>query len=167
MRLCIILASLLLSTQAYAATADSAILALDRPQYTRHIEEVDRRESLCLALNLYHEVRGSTLKDIHAVAWVTKNRVTKSKHKSYCKIIWESGQYTWTIKPVKSLIPKETKSWDRMVRVARQVINGDIADPTNGANTFYISRLGIPSWTEKGTGRMVIGAHTFVKLPKR
>lgn len=158
------------ATPAAAASMNSTIESLDTERYSQELNGFSRRsDALCLALNLYHEARGSTQADITGVAWVTRNRVDSpaARGRNYCQIIWEPNQYSWTTRSVSSLMPREMASWNRMVRVARQVIDGEIGDPTNGANTFYATRLGTPSWTRRGTGRQVIGAHTYVRLPGR
>lgn len=164
------LLALCLSSTAYSASSDAMVSALDQPRYTQHITvEENRRQTLCLALNIYHEARGSTRNDMVGVAWVTRNRVESrySRGRNYCQIIWEPGQYSWTTRSTTSLMPREHSAWQRVVHVAEQVISGNVADPTSGANTFYSSRLGTPAWTRRGTGRMTIGAHTYVRLPGR
>ena len=152
-----------ISTPAYAGSSADALTALNQPRYTQHSSAPN---TLCLALNLYHEARGSTLADIRGVAWVTRNRV-ESSGRSYCRIIWEPGQYSWTVRSIRSLLPREIESWNRMVRISQEVIAGTVSDPTGGANTFYLRHLGTPSWTRRGTGRITIGAHTYVRLPGR
>lgn len=161
-------------SHAAAAPKDSVLATLDQDRYTQELNgltDTERSDSLCLSLNLYHEIRGTkhSQRDIAAVAWVTRNRVESpvANGRNYCQIIWERGQYSWTTRSVTSLMPREIAEWNRMVRIAREVMNGNISDPTNGANTFYISRLGVPSWTRNGTGRMTIGPHAFVRLRNR
>lgn len=165
-----LVATLVMGTSSQAAGYDTVIGSLDQPRYTRSIEYNEhRRQTLCLALNIYHEARGSTRNDMVGVAWVTRNRVESrySKGRDYCQIIWEPGQYSWTRRSVSSLMPREMEAWQRVVTVAQSVIGGSVSDPTRGANTFYATRLGTPAWTRRGTGRMVIGAHTYVRLPGR
>lgn len=162
----LLMAMCILPSQAIAAPQDAMLTAINQPRYTRHSEE---RNVLCLALNLYHEARGSTERDIRGVAWVTRNRVESpfSRGRNYCGIIWERGQYSWTVRSVNNLLPREIETWHRMVRISQDVIDGNVTDPTNGANTFYRSSLGTPAWTRRGTGRIAIGSHTYVKLPGR
>lgn len=159
----------MISSTANASSLDTTISRLDQPRYTEQIDHPERRQALCLALNIYHEARGSTRNDMVGVAWVTRNRVESrfSRGRNYCQIIWEPGQYSWTKRSADSLMPREREAWQRVTRIAIQVMNGEVADPTNGANTFYSTRLGTPAWTRRGTGRMSIGAHTYVRLPGR
>lgn len=163
------IASLLLATPSVAASMESTLAALEQPRYTQNLGHSNQRQVLCLALNIYHEARGSTHQDKVGVAWVTRNRVESrhSRGRNYCQIIWERGQYSWTVRSTQSLMPREMGAWHTSTQIARQVIDGTVRDPTNGANTFYATRLGTPRWTRSGTGRTVIGAHTYVRLPGR
>lgn len=164
-----------IGSQATAASKDAVLASIDQERYTQELtgltDTITRSDTLCLSLNLYHEIRGAkhSERDIAAVAWVTRNRVESpvANGRNYCQIIWEPGQYTWVTRSASSLMPREIAEWHRMVRIARRVMDGDISDPTAGANTFYLSRLGVPSWTRNGTGRMQIGPHTFVRLRNR
>ena len=143
----------LCTTPAQAAPFDRIVDALNIPRYTEHITE-NVRETLCMSLNVYHEARGSTRQDQLGVAWVTKNRATRSG-RSYCRTIWEPGQFSWTPRSTSSLMPREMAAWHRAVRVARQVMSGETADPTGGARNFRAARLG------GGRGARVIGAHAY------
>lgn len=141
----LIIAALLCSTPAAASDASSMVAALQN----RHTIE---RQTACLAINIYHEARGSTRQDQIAVGWVTRNRVT-DRGTDYCRVIWEPRQFSWTVRSVRSLIPRELDAWHRSVDVANQVINGTVADPTNGARNFRLA-----SSSRRG---LRIGAHVY------
>jgi N-acetylmuramoyl-L-alanine amidase len=143
----------LCTTPTQAAPVDHLIDALNIPRYTEQISG-NIRETLCLSLNVYHEARGSTRQDQIGVAWVTKNRMARTGH-SYCRTIWAPGQFTWTVRSISSLTPREMAAWGRAVQVSRQVMSGDLADPTGGARNFRAARLG------GGRGYRVIGAHAY------
>jgi len=51
-------------------------------------------------------------------------------------------------------------TWEIAQRVAREVLSGQSADPTNGA-LFYHTGAIRPWWSRYGQGRRVIGAHVF------
>ena len=148
-----VMALTVIATPTQAASMRSIIDSITSPRFTEHIVE-DTQETLCLALNVYHEARGSTRTDQVGVAWATKNRVSRSGH-SYCRIIWAPGQFTWTVRSVSSLIPHEMAAWNRVVVISRQVMAGEVADPTGGARNFRAARLG------GGRGYRVIGAHAY------
>lgn len=153
-RLCMaVMALTVIATPTQAASMRSIIDSITSPRFTEHIVE-DTQETLCLALNVYHEARGSTRSDQAGVAWVTKNRMARSGH-SYCRTIWAPGQFTWTVRSSSSLIPREMAAWRRSVEVARQVMAGALPDPTRGARNFRVARLG------GGSGYRVIGAHAY------
>ncbi len=153
-RLCTALVALgLLTTPAQAAPIDQMISAVNIPRYTQNISD-NRRETLCMSLNVYHEARGSTHLDQVGVAWVVRNRSARSG-RSYCQTIWEPGQFSWAPRSVSSLMPREMAAWERSVRVARQVMSGETADPTGGARNFRASRMG------GGRGYRIIGAHAY------
>jgi spore germination cell wall hydrolase CwlJ-like protein len=99
-----------IGTTAKSATMENVLTAIHsnyQPASISDMETAKQDEIICLALNQYHEARGSTAADIMAVGFSTRNRVTKSASKSYCSTIWERGQYVWTKRPVKGILPKE------------------------------------------------------------
>ena len=147
----LVIALSLYSTNALATP--HIVNVVSTPQYTSNIND-NVNETLCLALNIYHEARGSTLQDQVGVAWVTKNRVARSG-RSYCRTIWEPRQFSWTPRPVSSLIPREMAAWHRAVTIARQVMSEELDDPTGGAQNFRASHMG------GGRGYRVIGAHAY------
>lgn len=147
----LVIALSLFSTNALAAP--HIVHVVSTPQYTSNITN-NVNETLCLALNIYHEARGSTRQDQVGVAWVTKNRVARSG-RSYCHTIWEPRQFSWTPRSSNSLIPREMAAWNRAVTIARQVMSGEISDPTDGAHNFRASHMG------GGRGYRVIGAHAY------
>ena len=161
-----ILALFGLGTTAKSATLENTLSAIHKnyqPESINDLEKTQQDEIICLALDQYAEARGSTTADIMAVGFSTRNRVTKGSH-SFCKTIWEKGQYIWTRKPVKGILPKENASWLRMVNYAKQIVTqDDLDDPTHGADSFYIKRLR-PAWARRSPIHLMIGAHIYVRL---
>ena len=121
----------------------------------RELQDTDRREFLCMALNIYHEARGETLVGQRAVAHVILNRKKSGRFpNTICAVTWQRSQFSWTVRPVGSLMPREQAAWERCQRIALSVIAGE-ADPTNGAIYFSSGRTA-------GRGRsMRIGNHVF------
>lgn len=127
-------------------------------QEARESEELDTREFLCLALNIYHESRGESEAGQKAVAHVVLNRRNSGRFPtSICAVTFQRSQFSWTVRPVGSLVPRETASWEKSQRLALEVLNGQATDPTGGATSFRDRRLG---WRGRGP-RMVIGGHIF------
>lgn len=134
-------------------------------QEAQDLQETDRREFLCLSLALYHEARGETVKGLQAVGSVIQNRRTTGRYpKSICGVVWQDRQFTWTRYPVGALIPREKSSWQKVQRIALEVINGEVVDPTNGATHFH-DRSGRPSWSRKAVRTWREGNLIFVSLP--
>jgi len=128
-------------------------------------------EIYCLALNIYHEARGSTADDKKAVGLVTLNRLETGKWgKSICEVVWQNSviknkrvyQFSWTKLSVTRLLPKEDKTWLNIVGLAYSLyIQTNTVDHTNGAIYFYHKVKG--SRPIKYTQSVTIGPHKYVK----
>src|SRR3954465_4089119 len=109
-----------------------------------------RRQVLCTALNVYHEARGSTRHDQIGVALVTRNRALHEQ-RSYCSVVWEHAQFSWTRYRVRRLIPRDGAAGDRALTRAMAVIaDPSPTDITRGAHHFYNPRLVRPRWARPG-----------------
>jgi spore germination cell wall hydrolase CwlJ-like protein len=53
------------------------------------------------------------------------------------------------------------------VRIAVQVMQGQLKDNTGGATYYYAHNLVYPSWADVKQQTQVIGAHTFMKRQAR
>ena len=161
------------TTTATAATIDQTVSAIREnhlPDSLGDLEISTQNQIICLALNQYHEARGSTEADIKAVGFSTRNRVQK-KGRDYCDIIWErlcarcAPQYVWTGRDVSGIIPKEKASWSRMIDYARQIVtNDELADPTGGADSFFSRKIKMPEWAKRSPFQTPIGAHIYVRM---
>jgi len=126
----------------------------------------DQDQMLCLALNIYHEIRGGSARDQWAVSHVTVNRTRRRAFNAptICQVVWAPGQFSWTRKPIPALIPREKAAWVESQRKAALLLSGDGAvDPTGGATHFNTS-LSAP-WARNLVNRVRIGAHWFARLP--
>jgi len=141
-----------------------------------HVSEADhpvmdlppdlRRQVLCTALNVYHEARGSTRRDQIGVALVTRNRA-RHERRSYCSVVWERAQFSWTRHRVRRLIPRDAAAWDRaLARAMAVVTDPSPTDITRGARHFYNPRLVRPRWAHPGkvVSARRIGQHRYVRL---
>lgn len=140
----------------------------------------DRSQFYCLALNIYHEARGSTQDDQWAVGFVTRNR-HYIKDQSICGVVWERNkvtvspssrkyvpQFSWTTASTKKLVPYEDDSWKRAQRIAYLIlVDPELRDITGGATHFLMNHLvsKVP-WTREGTGKRRYGEHTYMRLHK-
>ena len=121
---------------------------------------------ICMALNIYHEARGSSEANQLAVGLVTMNRHRTTK-KSICSVVYErrgrAAQFSWTIMPrIKSRL-LELEAWDKSQIIAHRVMFEQVKDITRGAHHFHEKTM-LPRWSRGARQRIVIGAHVFVKL---
>lgn len=130
--------------------------------------EEDRNEMLCLALNIYHEARGEQERAQWAVGFVTLNRVKRAIWgQSVCAVVWAKSQFSWTVRSVGAMVPREVNAWKEAQRKAYMLFSGQKADdPTRGGTHFYQARIRAP-WTRNLVDKMRIGAHMFARLPGR
>ena len=121
----------------------------------------DAKEIDCIAKNIYFESRGEGIKGMTAIAHVTKNRVNSGKFPdSYCKIVYQPFQYSWTSKNIK--VDKSSMAWQTAKEIAVIVYYLDVPDPTHGALYFH-SGKDKPYWTKKFKKTTKIKGHTFYK----
>lgn len=158
-----------LGSTAKSATIDQATQAIHKNYDLTPIsdlEEDTQNQIICLALNQYHEARGSSVADIKAVGFSTRNRVQRDPDShDFCAAIWEKGQYVWTKRPVKGLLPRDKASWLRMIEFARDIVtDATLDDPTHGADSFYSRKIHAPAWTHRSPIHLVIGAHVYVRM---
>jgi spore germination cell wall hydrolase CwlJ-like protein len=120
----------------------------------------------CMALNIYHEARGEPLKGQYMVAFVTMNRVNSKRYPNrVCDVVKQRNQFSWykrnTIYPRH--IPK-SKSWNRAVKIARQVILGtsNIHDNSRGSLWYHAKHVK-PIWRLKLTKVSKVGNHIFYR----
>ena len=147
-----------------------------------------RREVLCLALNLYHEGRGSTVEDRIAIAFVTLNRLsqrTLREERTICSVVFENAQvkkgsgtkttyqFSWVAYSEDRKLPQENQSWEDAQRLALWVFKNQdtIPDPTKGATHYYapaaLKKLGYrtPAWARFGVNKQMIGQHIYMNVP--
>ena len=121
---------------------------------------IDAKQHNCLAMNIYHEARGERVEGQIAVAQVTVNRVEHTEWPStICEVVYEPKQFSWT-HLVKDQTPKEAKAWETAEIIARDVMIGNVQDPTVGA-VFYHANYVNPDWVEFVSLTKVIGNHLF------
>lgn len=122
----------------------------------------DLKQTLCLALGLYHEARGESWLGQRAVGHVILNRIRESGS-TICHTLWEYGQFQWTKRSVDRLVPEEESTWIAMQHHAVALLRND-PDNTHGANMFYNPRICHPTWARHGRVTARYGKHVFVRL---
>ena len=131
-----------------------------------------KSELKCLALNIYHEARGSTEKDQMAVGFVTRNRQL-FKAQSICDVVYEKhyvkekgrtvAQFSWTGGSVPNKM-LEIKGWDQAQTVAYHVLFDPSAQDITFGATYFHERTISPGWSKHAVNRRVIGSHLFFNL---
>lgn len=126
-----------------------------------------KRELVALALNVYHEARGSTKEDMIAVAVVTMNRLGHRQFRNTIEeVVFQPYQFSWT-RLHKDLLPKE-KIWKDCQEIAYKVyanLNLPKSLTANLINVYHYSRydiIGKVSWHNKMLNRVRIGAHVYM-----
>lgn len=127
----------------------------------------------CMALNLYHESRneGSDV-FIATTGFVTMQRVKRSAYPdSVCKVVYEQRlsnrtkkwvpMFSWT-KDGKSDNPKNHKSYNRCLRIARKILDGSIKDITKRATHYHNTSVD-PYWVGSMNLIAQIGNHVFYR----
>lgn len=136
-------------------------------QEAQDLQDADRREFACLSLAIYHEARGENRSGQLAVSHVVLNRMESDRFpRSICSVVWQRGQFSWTVRPVGGIIPRDRGAWTASQSLAMEVLHGGATeDPTRGATHFYNVRLARPSWAGRGQVTLRLGPHAFIRLP--
>lgn len=131
--------AILASSSAYAdQLAPYARYQIDHPKLME-VDQETQIELKCMALNIYHEARGTDRKVQERVAWVTRNRLDSDIHgDTICEVVFEKyngrPQWTWTTR--KSHSKFEPNSWHKAQEIAYMVYHGEIPDTSNGSKNF-------------------------------
>ncbi len=126
----------------------------------------------CLAEALYFEARGETVRGMFAVGEVILNRVDSDAYPdSLCGVINQGTgrryqcQFTYTCDGAPETIA-EPRSWERVGKVARILMDGAPRALTGGA-THYHTKAVSPSWARRFPRTATIGSHYFYRQPVR
>ena len=126
---------------------------------------------VCLARTLYFEARGQSEAEMAAVAHVVMNRVADPQFPSeICAVISEGGetapcQFSWWCDGLSDVAHNRAE-YRRAVRIAREVLAGHIADPTEGAVMFHNLTVS-PAWARSATRSVRIGDQLFHSMDRR
>jgi hypothetical protein len=139
---------------------------------------LDEAQVRLLAATMWAEARSEGEHGMRAVAHVIVNRVGRRFGGDVETVILAPKQFSaWNIgDPNRPLAQNpeayatpgaNLQTWETAQRVAREVLAGQSADPTEGA-LFYHARAIRPWWSRYGEGRREIGAHVFYRdVPDR
>lgn len=125
----------------------------------------------CLAQTAYHEARGEGRPGMAAVVHVVLNRTEALGYPDQpCAVVNQGAdgrtngrcQFSWACDG-KSDVPGNQQAYDRAMDVAQAALDGDLADPTDGAVMFHAKRVN-PYWTSAAEQTAEIGSHVFYRL---
>ena len=138
-------------------------------------------QEYCLALNIYHEARGSNFADQAAVADVVLNRVQDERYPdSICEVVYQGRQKpSWKDPSVMVMVrnqcqfswycdgkpddPKDTDAWRSAQQTAYMMVAyQDFRGITEGA-THYHANYVKPSWARDFQLIGRIGDHIFYR----
>ena len=126
----------------------------------------------CLSEALYFEARGESVRGMFAVGEVILNRVDSGAYPdSLCGVINQGTgrryacQFTYTCDGRPETIG-EPRSWERVGKVARLLMDGAPRVLTGGA-THYHTKSVNPSWAQRFPRTATIGYHHFYRQPVR
>ena len=133
----------------------------------------DKQEDVvCLALNMYHENRGSSIYDQIASTYVVFNRMETEHYNSICDVVFKRWQFCWTNGEQVS-VPKEIDVWNKIQHNAYKMYINPIYRKL--ANRFklkhYVASYMIPmknkpKWIDKRYFKLDIGKHSYISLDK-
>ncbi|MEO1640181.1 MAG: cell wall hydrolase [Pseudomonadota bacterium] len=126
----------------------------------------------CLAEALYFEARGESIRGMFAVGEVILNRVDSANYPdTLCGVINQGTgrkyacQFTYTCDGRAEVIG-EPRSWERVGKVARILMDGAPRVLTGGA-THYHTRAVNPNWAQRYPRTAAIDSHLFYRQPVR
>jgi len=123
---------------------------------------------VCLARSIYFEARGQSDREMAAVGHVVVNRVRQSGFPDdICGVVKDGGeqppcQFSWWCDGRPDVAANQ-REYNRAVRIARGILDGSVADPTDGANMFH-NRAASPDWAGEAEPRGRIGDQYFYYL---
>lgn len=132
------------------------------------LPEEPLEQLLCLTEAIYFEARNQDLVGMAAVALVTKNRVDRQyRGTTYCEVIHSPSQYSYRngVVPAVYIPNQDVPDADALwwsVRIAVDVMNGDIPDFTFGSTHYFNPDKADPSWRHEATMKQMIGDHKFL-----
>lgn len=122
------------------------------------------KEIFTLALNIYHEARGSTYEDKVAVAEVTMNRVRSERFPNTVQeVVYQYKQFSWTLSK-RSREPKELEAWVECQKIALFVYSQKkplIVD-VNTLHYVHNTIVHKTKWARGFKNRKKIGAHIYL-----
>lgn len=140
------------------------------PQY---ITEYSEKQIECLAKNMYFEAKSESDKGVHAVGFVTMNRVADPLFpKTICDVVYQKEgsvcQFSWVCLYGKNPAITNPARYAEIKTMARNIAenhkNIKSMDPSKGSLFFHATYVK-PNWNLQK--RITIGLHVFYSRKKQ
>lgn len=136
--------------------------------------------AMCLATAIYFEARGEPTAGQVAVANVIVNRVNDRRYPdTICEVVQQGPTHRWAPHvPIrhrcqfsfycdgKPEVVTDTRAYDKAVDIAKRVLNGEVADITDGATHYHATHV-LPEWASTKTHTVTINNHIFYRWERR
>jgi spore germination cell wall hydrolase CwlJ-like protein len=133
-------------------------------------DEFRKRELRCMATAIYFEARDEPVKGQIAVAQVIMNRIRSPFYpKTVCGVVYQGErnrhgcQFSFTCTGKNNSV-KEKPEWATAVKLAKQVIAGEVWLDEVGYATHYHATYVHPPWRFELNKVAQIGGHIFYKM---
>lgn len=131
----------------------------ENPKWTGNFS--DDTDQMILARVLFGEARNTLVPDEAriAIGWVVKNRIESSRWpNTYWEVITTPSHFSsfnigddnrpFVEDPLHKNNEIDKKAWEHTYDIARKIIEGEIIDPTQGANHYYDDSISTPGWAK-------------------
>jgi spore germination cell wall hydrolase CwlJ-like protein len=133
-------------------------------------DEFRARELRCMATAIYFEARDEPIKGQIAVAQVVMNRIRSPFYpKTVCGVVYQGErnrhgcQFSFTCTGKRNTV-NEKEEWATAVKLAKQVIAGEVWINEVGYATHYHATYVHPPWRHELDKVAQIGGHIFYKM---
>ncbi|MCW6051313.1 cell wall hydrolase [Lyngbya sp. CCAP 1446/10] len=139
----------------------------------QQIEKQTEQDVDALARTMWGEARSESYSGKTAVAWVIQNRASRSpsynwpsKISDVCKQPLQFSCWNQNDPNYQKLltINDQDAAFRECLEISRKVLNGELQDPSNGADHYYANYITAPNWAVGKIPVATIGTHRFYRL---
>ena len=152
------------SVTADTTTTDATPATTNAIAATNTNATTNTRDLVCLAMNIYHEGRGESVRGQAAIAAVTMNRVRSGRYPDrVCEVVWQRKQFSWTRLPPRYYTIRDGRAWQRAMVVAELFLKGARMALVGDAMHYHTVDVQ-PDWSKNSRLVALIGGHLFYTL---
>lgn len=134
------------------------------------MDNVNQKDLVCMARNVYHEARGEHMSGKAAVAQVVMNRVQSSSFPDdVCGVIDQPYQFQWTHDGRSDKVTvknkRELENLKEIISISAHSLAGHFKGSLDGATYFYNAAVVSPCWENTFDDFIFVGNHTFALNP--